>query len=180
MLPDDLPADDSLCIVVLGFRLEPDGSISDELRGRCETALACAERYPEAWIAVTGGATAWQDDSVTEAGAMASWLIGRGIAEERILIEDRSLTTADNAVFTAAILAERAPQVRTLAIVSSDYHLPLGWLLFEEEALVLEYETGEKPFRVAACAAYDAGDWHTPDTPIQQKSYVWSVADPKL
>lgn len=178
-LPDDLPEDDSLCIVVLGFQLMPDGSMSEELLGRCRTALACAERYPEAWIAVTGGPTAWQDHSATEAGVMAAWFADHGIGEERILVEGSSLTTADNAVLTAAILRERAPQVKTLALVSSDYHLPLGWLLFEEEALVLEYETGEKPFRVAACAAYDASDWRQPDTPMQQKSYVWSVADPK-
>ncbi len=178
-LPDGLPMDDSLCIVVLGFQLLPDGGMSEELIRRCETALACAEKYPEALLAVTGGGTARQNRAVTEAGAMADWLKNHGVSEERLLVEDRSLTTADNAVFTAAILRERAPQVRTLAVVSSDYHLPLGWLLFEEEALILGYQTGDKPYSVAACAAYDAPDRLVPDTPMRQKSYVWSVADPK-
>ena len=178
-LPDGLPTDDSLCIVVLGFQLLPDGGMSDELVGRCETALACAEQYPQARIAVTGGGTAWQNRSVTEAGRMAEWLIRQGIAEDRILIEARSLTTADNAVFTAELLREQAPEVKTVAVVSSDYHLPLGWLLFEETALVREYEMGELPFSVAACAAYPAPSGTLPDTPVQQLQYLWSVADPK-
>ena len=63
VLPDGLPDDDSLCIVVLGFQLHPDGTMSEELLGRCETALRCLEKYPRALIAVTGGPTAsvsWQ------------------------------------------------------------------------------------------------------------------------
>ena len=58
VLPDGLPEDESLCIVVLGFQLESDGSMAPELSGRCETALKCAEKYPDALIAVTGGGTA--------------------------------------------------------------------------------------------------------------------------
>ena len=38
-------------------------------------------------------------------------------------------------MLTAALLREQAPQVKTLLLVSSDYHLPLGCLLFEEKAL---------------------------------------------
>ena len=43
-LPDCLPDDESLCIVVLGYRLNPDGSMSDELIGRCKTALECSKQ----------------------------------------------------------------------------------------------------------------------------------------
>ena len=177
--PEGLPRDDSLCIVVLGFQLHADGSMAEELIGRCETALRFAEAYPEAFIAVTGGGTARQNMTVTEAGAMAEWFMEQGIAAERILVEDRSLTTADNAVFTCEILRRQAPQVKTLAIVSSDYHLPLGALLFEEKALLLGAETGEKPFSVEGFAAYDTQGSYRPDTPMQQKLYVWSVADPQ-
>ena len=45
-LPDDLPDDDSLCIVVLGFELNDDGSMQDELIGRLNVAMKCAEQYP--------------------------------------------------------------------------------------------------------------------------------------
>lgn len=179
VLPDGLPEDESLCIVVLGFQLHPDGSMSEELVGRCETALASAEKYPKALIAVTGGGTAWQNPSATEAGVMAAWLTAHGVEPERILIEDASMTTADNAAFTCALLAERHPEVKSLAIVSSDYHLPLGVLLFQEEALLQEYETGTRPFEVVSNAALDTHGRVNPDSPMMQKSYLWSLADPK-
>lgn len=179
VLPDGLPEDESLCIVVLGFQLHPDGSMADELRGRCETALRCAEKYPKALIAVTGGGTAWQNPNATEAGVMAAWLTEHGVDASRILVEDESRTTADNAVFTCALLRERHPEVKSLAVVTSDYHLPLGVLLFQEKALLAEYETGTPPFSVVSNAALDTGGRISPDTPMMQRSYLWSIADPK-
>lgn len=178
-IPEGLAEDESLCIVVLGFQLHADGSMAEELLGRCRTALAFAERYPRSRIAVTGGGTAYQNRTATEAGVMAQWLREQGVEPERILVEDRSLTTADNAVFTCELLRRSAPGVRMLAIVSSDYHLPLGVLLFEEKAILLGAEEGEQPFHVAACAAWDTQGQFRPDTPMEQKAYLWSVADPR-
>jgi len=178
ILPDGLPEDDSLCIVVLGFQLEGDGTMAPELVGRCETALRCAEKYPNAYIAVTGGGTAWQNRSATEAGVMAAWLSAHGVGEDRIITEDASMTTGDNAVFTCKILREQFPQVKSLAIVSSDYHVPLGVLLFQERAYLDEYETGTLPFSVVSNAAFDTGGRFHPDSPAMQKTWIWSIADP--
>ena len=179
VLPDGLPEDESLCIVVLGFQLESDGSMAPELLGRCETALKCAEKYPNALIAVTGGGTAWQNPSATEAGVMAEWLISHGVEAARILKEDASRTTGDNAEFTCRLLVENHPKVKVLAIVSSDYHVPLGVLLFQEEALLYEYETGSLPFSVISNAAFDTGGRYSPDSPMMQKMWLWGLADPR-
>lgn len=178
VLPDGLPEDESLCIVVLGFQLESDGSMAPELLGRCETALRCAEKYPNALIAVTGGGTAWSNPNATEAGVMADWLMAHGVEASRILKEDASRTTGDNAEFTVKLLLENHPEVRALAIVSSDYHVPLGVLLFQEEALLHEYETGTLPFSVISNAAFDTGGYMRPDSPMMQKMWLWGLADP--
>ncbi len=177
-LPDGLAEDDSLCIVVLGFQLEHDGSMSRELESRCEVALAGAEKYPNALIAVTGGGTALYNHYATEAGVMADWLEQHGVDRSRILTEETSLTTADNAIYTCELLREQYPQVRQLAIVSSDYHVPLGVLVFQEKALLYEYETGKLPFAVAACAGCDTQGRVRPESIAEQKNYVWAVADP--
>lgn len=179
ILPDGLPDDDSLCIVVLGFQLYPDGSMHEELRGRCETALRCAQKYPNALIALTGGGTAWQNPSATEAGVMADWLAEHGIDRDRMILENLSHTTADNAAFTCGILRSYYPQVSSLAVVSSDYHLPLGMLLFQEQAYLYEYETGTLPFSVISNAALDTEGRISPDSPMSQRLYLWSLADPK-
>ena len=67
---------------------------------------------------------------------MAEWLIANGVAPERVIAENRSLTTAQNAIYTFDILAKDYPQVKELAIVSSDYHIATGNLLFGAEAIL--------------------------------------------
>ena len=136
VLPDGLNKTDALCIVVLGFQLEPDGSMREELIQRLQTAKRSAEKYPNALIVCTGGGTAAENDSATEADKMAAWLTENGIAPDRVIAENRSLTTAQNAMYTFDILTEEYPQVRELAIVSSDYHIATGNLLFGAEAIL--------------------------------------------
>ena len=62
---------------------------------------------------------------------MAAWLVEHGLSEDRLIIENRSKTTCENAVFSYEILQKDYPQIDTMAIVTSDYHIPLGCLLFE-------------------------------------------------
>ena len=106
----------------------------------------------DALIVCTGGGTAAKNKSATEAGKMAEWLIENGIAPERVIVEDKSLTTAQNAIYTLNILAERYPQVRELAVISSDYHIATGVLLFGAEAIL----RGGEPVRVVSNAAWKA------------------------
>ena len=156
VLPDGLPDTDALCIVALGFQLNPDGSMREELIERLTVVKASAEKYPNALIVCTGGGTAAQNESATEAGKMAEWLIENGIAKERVIVEDKSLTTAQNGIYTCDILAEHYPQVKQLAIVSSDYHIATGTLLFEAEAILRAEKAGEEAVHVVSNAAWKA------------------------
>ena len=157
ILPDGLPETDELCLVVLGFQLNPDGSMKDELIERLKVAKASAEKYPHALIVCTGGGTAAENPDVTEAGKMADWLIANGIDAQRVIVEDQSLTTAQNAIFTWKILTEQYPQVKQLAIVSSDYHIATGTLLFNAEAILQAEDAGKEIMPVVSNAA-----WHAP------------------
>ena len=65
ILPDGLPDTDELCLVALGFQLNPDGSMKDELIHRLETVKRSAEKYPNALILCTGGGTARENPSVS-------------------------------------------------------------------------------------------------------------------
>ena len=151
-LPDGLPQDDSLCLVGLGFQLNPDGTMREELVERLNVMLAASKQYPNAIIVCTGGGTAENDPEATEAGRMAEWLVAHGVDASRVIAEDKSLTTAQNAIYTFAILKEKYPQVRQIAIISSDYHIATGTLLFGAEAIL----TGS-PARIVSNAA-----WHAP------------------
>ena len=151
-LADDLPVDDSLCLIALGFQLNPDGTIREELEERLKVMLAASEKYPNALIVCTGGGTAADDPSATEAGRMAEWLVAHGVNPPRLIIEDHSLTTAQNAIYTFDILLELYPQVKQIAIISSDYHIATGILLFGAEAILRDSD-----IEIAGNAA-----WHAP------------------
>ena len=103
VLPDDLPQDDSLCIVVFGYGLGADGSIQPELEDRLYVALNAARQYPNAYVAVTGGQTS-EVAGVTEGGQMAAWLRAQGVAESRLIVEDQALSTTQNAANTYKLL----------------------------------------------------------------------------
>ena len=155
VLPDGFPDTDELCIVALGFQLNPDGSMREELIERLKVVLNSAEKYPHAKIVCTGGGTAAENEEATEAGRMAEWLAANGISPDRIITENESQTTAQNAMFTLNRLEEEYPQVRQLAIVSSDYHIATGTLLFETES-ILRADDPEQRIRVVSNAAYKA------------------------
>ena len=131
-LPDDLSdASGDLAIVVLGYELNPDGTMKNELLQRLDVGLKCALQYENAYVVCTGGGTASGNKKVTEAGLMAEWLKDHGVKENRLIVENQSFTTAQNALYSYAILSKQYPQVRSVVIVSSDYHIPWGSLMFE-------------------------------------------------
>ncbi len=124
-LKDGLAQDDSLCIVVFGFGLNKDGSMKRELYDRLEVALQAARQYPNAYIAVTGGETSGVK-GISEAAVMAIWLMNNDVSEDRIILEKKSLSTTENAQNTCAILNQKYPQIKQLAVVTSDYHIALA------------------------------------------------------
>ena len=140
-LPDSLPKDDSLCIIVLGYQLNSDGSMRSELIHRLDKALECAAEYPEAYILVTGGGTASLDSTATEADCMASYLIENGISDDRLIIENKSYTTAQNAMYSLKILNEDYPGVSSIVLTTSDNHITWAysmfsiWLILNEDKL---------------------------------------------
>ncbi len=144
-LPTMNVSDDSkLCIVILGYALNDDGSMKDELIGRLKTGYALAEKYPNAKIAVTGGGIAKNNSSVTEGGAMVDYLINTlGVDESRIIVEDEAKNTAGNALNTLKILNNNYSNITDLIMVTSDYHIARGCTFFNSVSELYEYDTGK-------------------------------------
>lgn len=182
VLPDGLPQDDSLCIVVMGFRLNDGGVMDPELVQRLEVALASAKKYPNAYVLCTGGGTAPHNPYVTEAGQMAKWLEEQGVAPERIIVEGRSMSTEENAMYAYKILARDYPQVRAIALVSSDYHLRRCHLLFRAAAVLPEPDL---PYTVVGDACFEAGYEGTQEGYFEETANlgrildIWTVNLPK-
>ena len=169
VLPDGLPQDDSLCIVILGYGLRDDGSMREELVDRLVVGLASALKYPTAYVCVTGGPTADNTDD-TEAGQMAAWLMEKGLDPGRILVEDRSLSTTENARNVCKLLRTNVPQVDSVAVVSSDYHIPWGVSQFTTECNCISYYNGHT-IRVVGNAANTTGN-----TTTTLYSQAWGIS----
>lgn len=152
VLPDGLPDTDELCIVVLGYKLKSNGSMQNHLKDRLKVALNSAKKYPNAYVLCTGGGTASKKKSVTEAGQMSSWLKKQGIPKSRILVEKASRTTAGNAKLSLELLQQKHPEIKYLAIVSGDYHVKVGVLLFEAAAILRTEPGAEPPVQVVGWA----------------------------
>lgn len=152
VLPDGLPEDDSLCIVVMGYYLKSDGSMRDELYQRMWVTLESAQKYPNAYIMCTGGGTASNSSKVTEAGQMAKWLKKKGIDPDRIIVEEQALSTIQNATYGCRLLYQEYPQIKSLAIITSDYHIYRSCLYFHTQAALEAYEAGIEPMKVVSNA----------------------------
>ena len=107
-------------LIVLGAAVHgktPSLSLQNRLYG----ALAYLENYPDSKVIVCGGQGKGED--ISEAQCMTEWLLSRGIAEERILPEDRSTSTMENLRNARDIILAEGGSTDDTAILSSNYHL---------------------------------------------------------
>ena len=151
-LPDGLNDTDALCIVVMGYQLNKNGSMKPELTERLKVALKSAEKYPNALLLLSGGGTAENNSRATEAEKMAEWLVGNGLDPGRIIVENRSMSTVENAKCICEEL-KQYPGIREIAIVSSDYHILRASVLVQARSILQIRSTEEEPLRVVSNAA---------------------------
>lgn len=89
---------------------------------RMTEAVALARRLPEARIVFTGGSAALVPGALSEADVARALFASLGLEGERVIFEDRSRNTWENAQFTHALL-NPAPG-ETWLLVTSASHMP--------------------------------------------------------
>ncbi len=118
-------------VVVLGCKVR--GTIpSLMLQRRLEAASAYLQANPEVLCIVSGGKGAGED--ISEAQAMQTYLLAKGIPAERILLEDRSTDTQENLQFSKAILNEKGLPNR-ITIITDGFHQYRAHRMAEEMGL---------------------------------------------
>jgi uncharacterized SAM-binding protein YcdF (DUF218 family) len=104
-------------IVILGYGLNPDGTMRPILRRRVLTGLAVAQFFPQSPIIVTGGNP---KNGMTEAGQMREMLMLLGFPDNRIIVEDKATSTVQNARFSVP-LAKKAGTSGIILVTSSTH-----------------------------------------------------------
>jgi len=109
-------------IIILGVGLI-NNRPSLILASRLEAAIAYVQTCDGIPIITTGGLG--QGQTITEAEAMARYLIARGIDENRIWREDASTNSHENINFARDIMLQNGmnPESAKVAIVSNEFHL---------------------------------------------------------
>ncbi len=94
---------------------------------RLDHALALYRRKAAPRLLMSGGPIV---GTATWAEIMRDQAVRQGVPAEDIWIQDRSVTTEEDALFCAAILADH-PEIRTLCLVTSNYHSRRSLWLFQ-------------------------------------------------
>jgi uncharacterized SAM-binding protein YcdF (DUF218 family) len=123
-------------IILLGGAVEAGDSAAlgqvsvNEAADRVLAALRLAVLYPDARVVISGGGGTVWGEGTAEAPVTARYLESVGIRPDRMVVEDRSRTTAENAAFTRRLLEPKTHE-RWL-LVTSAWHMPRAVGVFRE------------------------------------------------
>ena len=122
--PMNDPAGDVL--IVLGGSSLEDGIIGENSYWRSVYAVRAYRQSPFSKIIVSGGGP---DHTANQ---MRDFLVSEGVPADRIVVEDRSTNTHENALYTKQLLTNRD---KHLVLLTSDYHMFRAWRAFEKAGL---------------------------------------------
>lgn len=97
----------------------------NEAGERVTEALAFARKYPSSVVLLSGGSAAMFYETGSEAVGTAALLERLGLPADRVVLEDKSRNTMENARFSAEIIASRSDlTARKWYLLTSAFHLP--------------------------------------------------------
>jgi len=131
--PDPAPARvDGIIVLGGGFEgsvnLARGGYELNDSGDRFVEAAVLARRYPDAKLVVTGGNGSLALEGEADADSAPRLLTALGVAPERLVLENRSRNTEENAAFTRDLVQPQAGQ--TWLLVTSAFHMPRSVALF--------------------------------------------------
>jgi len=129
-------SEDCEYLIVAGAQIKDDGP-SVILRQRLERALEYLNAHPDTICIVTGGQG--ENESMPEGKLMKEWLVERGIAEERILVKDQSLNTAENMKYSRKLIPDTCTSV---GVLTSNFHLFRAGKLAEAAGIPVTVQIG--------------------------------------
>ncbi len=115
---NDCPKNYRTTLVVLGCQVK-NGKPSRMLKSRLDAAYDYLSENETVNVVVSGGQG--DDEMISEAQCMKEYLVERGIAPERIFMEDKSKNTEENIRFSLEIIEENG-LCEEITIVTDGFH----------------------------------------------------------
>lgn len=121
-------------VVILGKQLNKEGTMQHELYERLYWGMQPYLEGKAKMIIVSGGSVRGKAN-ISEAEAMKDFLIFSGVKAGDILMEKKSASTVENALFVSRMILER--KMKKIYLCSSPYHMNRSWdnptVLFREQ-----------------------------------------------
>ena len=112
-------------LVVLGNRMNDDGTMTGLSVKRLNAAMRFAVAFGVDKIIFSGG-VANKKANRSEAAAMREYLVDNGVAEDKLICEDQSTTTEENAKYSVPIAAKLG--ATEITVITSNEHMSRNFL----------------------------------------------------
>ena len=133
-----VPSFDKDYMLILGSRINDDGSLTNLLKGRADRALEFAGLQKEATgkdlVFVPSGGQG-SDEVMPEAQAIKNYLLQQGVPEDRILVEDKSANTEENLKNSAELIRAAGAEDPKIAFSTTNYHVFRSGMLASSQGI---------------------------------------------
>lgn len=132
-----IPSYDQDFIIILGSKINKDGTLTPLLQGRVDKAIEFGNKQYEATkkkiVFVPSGGQG-KDESMAEAEAIKNYLTSKGIKGKQIIIEDKSKSTIENMKFSKERIEEIKKQAK-VSFSTTSYHVFRSGVIANREGL---------------------------------------------
>lgn len=121
-------------IIVSGGGINPDGALYESSKANVFRGLEVFRR-DESQVAIF--TSRWNyflrpKPPITEAEAMKAFALKLGMHLSRTVVEDQSYDTVGNAYYTNKIIVQDMPNVRSITLVTSTWHMPKARFIYNK------------------------------------------------
>ncbi len=105
--------------IILGNRVNDDGTITEIQKQRLEMAIEIEKEFNPDYFILSGGSPN-KLAGISEAQGMYDYLISKGFKQDKLILEDKSNSTKQNAEFSIPIAENIGAEI--VIVCSSLYH----------------------------------------------------------
>ena len=135
-----IPDYDKDFIIILGSKVNADGSLPPLLKSRADKAIEFAKKQYEVTkkkiVYVPSGGQG-VDETISEADAIKNYLISNGIKEKEIIVENKSSNTIENMRFSKSKIESTNKEAK-ISFATNNYHVFRSGVIANNEGLECE------------------------------------------
>ena len=135
-----IPKFDKDFIIILGSKINKDGSLTPLLRGRVDKAIEFGNKQYENTkkkiIYIPSGGKG-NDEIIAEAEAIKNYLLENGIDKNQIIIEDKSTSTIENMKFSKDKIDKEKSNAK-ISFSTTNYHVFRSGIIAYEQGIECE------------------------------------------